>query len=102
MCVVEFDSGSSYGVGEIIDSVFSVVVVDVTESDPGSLEVATGVGDVSVIGVSLLVVTGMDGGTALLLVVDTGGVFDIVLVVADGTTVGAGVYAGRGKVEQLG
>ena len=95
MGVVELDSGSSYGVGEIkvVDSVFSVGVVDVMESDPGSLEVATGVGDESAAAVCLLVVTGMDGDTISLLVVDTRGVLDIVLVVADGTAVGACVYA---------
>ena len=103
MGVVEFDSGSSYGVGEIevVDSVLSVGAADVMESDPGSLEVATGVGDESVIAVCLLVVTGMDGDTILLLVVDTRGVLDIVLVVADGTAVDACVYAERGKVEQF-
>ena len=99
MGVVELDSGSSYGVGEIkvVDFVFSVGVVDVMESDPGALEVATAVGDESAIAVCLLVVTGRDGDTVLLLVVDTGGVLDIVLVVADGTAVGACVYAERGK-----
>ena len=103
MGVVELDSGSSYGVGEmkVVDSVFSVGVVDVMESDPSALEVATGVGDEPVVAVCLLVVTGMDGDTVLLLVVDTGGVLDIILVVADGTTVGACVYAERGKVEQF-
>ena len=103
MGVVELDSGSSYGVGEIevVDSVLSVGVVDVMESDLGALEVATGVGDESAIGVCLLVVTGMDGDTISLLVVDTRGVLDIVLVVADGTTVDACVYAERGKGEQF-
>ena len=103
MGVVELDAGSSYEVGEIevVDSVLSVGVVDVMESDLGALEVATGVGDESAIAVCLLVVTGMDGDTISLLVVDTRGVLDIVLVVADGTTVGACVYAERGKVEQF-
>ena len=58
-------------------------------------------GDESAIGVCLLVVTGKDGSTVLLLLVDTGAMLDIVLVVADDTTVGACAYAERGKVEQF-